>query len=227
MRTLPISLALCLAALATACSRDESAAVPDSAAGTVAQAQDTALVRADKARIQGSESAKVWMIIASDFQCPYCKQFKEETYKQILKDYVAAGKIRVAFLNHPMSFHPNAIPAAEAAMCAGTQDRFWPMHDKLFETQERWSKLGNPQAVFDSLATSLSLRMESWRGCVTTHKTRPMVDSDFARSRAGGVEGTPSFFIGNRLAIVGVEPYANFRAALDAAIAGGRGGQPR
>src|SRR3954465_10516777 len=54
-------------------------------------AVDSALTRADKARIQGAESAKVWLVMASDFECPFCKQFHDETYKQILADYVVPG----------------------------------------------------------------------------------------------------------------------------------------
>ena len=190
---------------------------PSSSAG--AAPQDTSIVRADKARIQGSESAKVWLVIASDFQCPFCREFHDDIYKKILKDYVAPGKIRVAFLNHPMAFHAMAIPAAEAAMCAGKQDRFWEMHDGLFMTQEKWTKRTDPQPVFDSLATSLKLRVDDWRACFTSHATRAMIDADLFRSKGGGVTGTPSFFVDNRLALIGIEPYENFRRELDAAIA--------
>jgi len=187
-------------------------------------APDSALQRADLARIQGSPSAKVWLVIASDFQCPYCREFHDDSYKRILKDYVATGKVRVAYLNHPMAAHIHAVVSAEAAMCAGTQDRFWAMHDGLFATQAHWSQLQNPQPVFDSLATSLQLRLSDWRACMTSHQLRPMIEADDARTRAGGVTGTPSFFIDNKLAVVGVQPYGNFRAALDSAVA--RAGPP-
>lgn len=215
-------LTLCFPLAACAVKPDatsETQVASASATPAAVDAQDTSIVRADKARIKGSESAKVWLVTSSDFQCPYCRQFHHETWGSIEKDYVATGKIRVAFLNHPMPFHQFAIPAAEAAMCAGKQDKFYPMHDGLFATQERWVKSGNPQPIFDSLATSLGLRMEDWRSCVSTRATRAMVEADFERSKRGGVKGTPSFFIGDQLAIVGVAPYADFRKALDAAIA--------
>lgn len=180
---------------------------------------DTGLQRADKARIQGSENAKVWMVIASDFQCPYCRAFHDDAYKQILKNYVAPGKIRVAYLNHPGTMHVHGVVSAEAAMCAATQDRFWPMHDALFTTQDEWAQLKDPLPVFDSLATSLQLRMADWRSCMTSHKTRPLIDSDNAKSIAAGVDGTPTFFIANKLAVKGLAPYATYRAALDSALA--------
>lgn len=182
-------------------------------------APDTALQRADKARIQGSETAKVWLVIASDFQCPFCKAFHDDAYMQILKDYVATGKVRVAFLNHPMSMHPHSVISAEAAMCAAMQDRFWQMHDALFASQDRWAQAQNPVTVFDSLATSLQLRMPDWRACMTSHNARPLVDADLARTRRGGVKGTPTFFIADKLSELGAAPYKMFRAALDSALA--------
>jgi len=188
------------------------------ARAAAAVASDTGLQRADKARIQGSESAKVWLVIASDFQCPYCKAFHNDAYKQILKDYVVPGKIRVAYLNHPGSMHVYGVVSAEAAMCAAMQDRFWPMHDGLFTTQDHWAQLQDPQPVFDSLATSLQLRMADWRSCMTSHKTLPMIASDNAKSIAAGVDGTPTFFIGN-IVVKGLEPYATYRVALDSALA--------
>ena len=209
--------AVAFAFLFAACAKQppaQSAALDSAKAGP-----DTALQRADKARIQGSENAKVWLVIASDFQCPYCRDFHDDVYKRILEDYVAPGKVRVAYVNHSMAGHVHAVISAEAAMCAGMQDRFWPMHDALFATQTHWSQLQDPRPVFDSLATSLKLRLPDWRGCMTSHTTLPMIEADDARTRAGGVTGTPSFFIGNTLAVVGAEPYPKFRAALDSALA--------
>lgn len=232
LRSSYIVLSLFLAACAdrSAATADTATAVAQSSAAAqpvssqTPSAQDTSLNRADLARIMGSPSAKVWFVMSSDFQCPFCREFHHDLWKRIEKDYVATGKIRVAFLNHPMPFHQLAVPAAEAAMCAGKQDRFWQMHDGLFETQERWVKSGNPQPTFDSLATSLGLRMPDWRTCMTSHATRALVESDFARSSRGGVTGTPSFFIGDGLAIVGIAPYGDFRRTIDSVLArsGGR-----
>jgi protein-disulfide isomerase len=208
-------LAACV--LGAACAKQPPA--QSAALDTSKPAVDSSLARADKARIQGSENAKVWLVIASDFQCPFCKAFHDDTYKRILTDYVATGKIRVAYLNHPSSMHQFAVISAEAAMCAAMQDKFWQMHDALFVSQDRWAATADPVPVFDSLATSLRLNMPDWRGCMSSHKTRPMVDADHARSQASGVGGTPSFFIANKLAVVGAEPYPTFKAALDSALA--------
>jgi protein-disulfide isomerase len=181
--------------------------------------------RVDQARQMGSLTAKVWFIEGSDFECPYCKAFRDETWPKIEQEYVKTGKIRVAFMNHPMNLrppfnmHPRSVPAAEVAMCAGAQDRFWQMHDSLFATQDKWARAADPQPIFDSLATALGLEMTSWRNCLTTHATRAMIEQDFQRTTAAGIEGTPGFVIGDTLAVLGAQPYADFKRAIDAALA--------
>jgi protein-disulfide isomerase len=183
------------------------------------------LARIDKARQMGSETAKVWFIEGSDFECPFCKAFRDETWPRIEQEYVKTGKIRVAFLNHPMNMrppfqmHPRSVPAAEVAMCAGAQDRFWQMHDSLFATQGKWANAPDPQPIFESLAVALGLEMESWSKCVKTHATRSMIELDFQRTTNVGIEGTPGFVIGDSLAVMGAAPFAQFKQAIDAALA--------
>jgi protein-disulfide isomerase len=214
---MPSRFSLLVAAIALlACAKQAQTGTVDT---TQPAPVDTSMAHIDKARIQGAETAKVWMVMASDFQCPFCKRFHDDAYKSIIADYVTTGKIRVAYLNHPMAAHQFAVRAAEAAMCAGMQDRFWQMHDGLFATQDHWVATDNPAPVFDSLATSLRLSMPDWRACVSSHKTLPLIDADNARTTANGVNGTPMFFIANKLAVQGAEPYATFRAALDSALA--------
>src|SRR6478735_1170872 len=92
---------------------------------------DSNITRADLARIQGSPTAPLWVIEVSDFQCPYCKQWHDQTYNAFVDQFVKTGKVRLAYVNFPLQSHVHAWPAAEAAMCAGAQGRFWPMHDAL------------------------------------------------------------------------------------------------
>jgi protein-disulfide isomerase len=180
------------------------------------------LARVDKARQMGSETAPVWFIMGSDFQCPYCRNFHHDTWPKIEAEYVRTGKIRVAFMNHPMRFHARAIPAAEAAMCAGAQDRFWPMHDTLFVNQDKWVNGADPQAMFEGYATRLGLEMDAWRSCMGTHATRNMVEADFTKTENVGITGTPGFIIGDSLAVSGAAPYADFKREIDRALARAR-----
>jgi protein-disulfide isomerase len=183
------------------------------------------LQRADRGRIQGEGAAPVWLVVASDFQCPYCRIWHAETYPTLVKDYVRTGKIRMAFLNYPLNIHKNAWPAAEAAMCASAQGMFWEMHDAIFGAQDRWS--GFPAAdalqLFDSLAVNkFALKADEYRSCMSSHETAALVQADFERLRSSGVESTPSFFVGDR-GISGAQPTDVFRAAIEQALAKARG----
>ena len=179
---------------------------------------DSFTQRIDASRISGDSTAKVWMIMVSDFQCPYCKQWHDESFAALRREYVENGKVRLAYYNFPLTIHPNAVPAAEAAMCAGAQNKFWPMHDALFASQATWAGLKDPSAVFDSLGTKVGLNTQSFNSCRATHATLPMIKADQDRAERAGVQSTPTIIIGNKL-IAGAQPTDNFRRALDAALA--------
>jgi protein-disulfide isomerase len=181
--------------------------------------EDSVSSFADRARIRGAETAKVWLVEVSDFQCPFCKQWHDETFAKIDQEYVKTGKVRLAYLNFPLSrIHKNAQAAAEAAMCAGVQGKFWELHESLFQTQPKWADLKSPIAVFDSLARAAKVDPKGWSTCMTTHATAKLIQADRDRSTQAGVESTPTFFIGDR-ALAGAYPVDTFRVAIDQAIA--------
>ena len=181
--------------------------------------EDSVSAFADRARIRGAETAKVWLVEVSDFQCPFCKQWHDETFAKIDQEYVKTGKVRLAYLNFPLTrIHKNAQAAAEAAMCAGVQGKFWELHESLFQTQRSWADLKSPLAVFDSLARAAKVDPKGWNNCMTTHATAKLIQADRDRSTQAGVESTPTFFIGDR-ALAGAYPVDTFRVAIDQAIA--------
>lgn len=192
------------------------AATPAAPAGGAASANPL-LTRADEGRIQGQPSAPIWIIEISDFQCPYCKMWHDETYPAILKEYVQTGKARMAYLNFPLPSHQNAVPAAEATMCASAQGKFWQMHDQVFGAQERWSPLQDPSRVLDSLATAAGAEMTAWRECMATHATLPLIQADRDRGSGAGVRSTPSFLIGSE-ALAGAQPLSVFRETIEKAL---------
>jgi protein-disulfide isomerase len=201
------------------------AATPAAAGGMAGKLTDTMSVRADSGRIRGSSTAPIWLVEVSDFQCPYCKRWHDETFAALDKEYVQTGKVRLAYLNHPIpSLHPNARAASEAAMCASVQGKFWELHTSLFVTQDKWAKLPNPAPLFDSLATAAGVNAAAWRSCVSSHATMPLIDADNERTTASGVESTPTFFVGTRK-ILGAYPVDTFRVVLNAEIAKARGGR--
>lgn len=222
---------LCAAAAATAiiaCSPSQSAPVANSSAAPAAPAStaaqtaqspnDPLVAAADKGRIEGDANAKTWLIVASDFQCPFCKQWHDESYKTIVDEYVRTGKIKVAYVNYPLGQHHNAVPTAEAAMCASAQGKFWQYHDALFATQNQWETMPMPAMVLDSLAGVVGLDKAAWKKCVDSGKMKPLIMADRDRAAAAGVQSTPTFMLGNRV-MQGTQPLAVMRAALDSEVA--------
>lgn len=202
-----------------------SAATPVATSASATAAKDTAkaskdpdVVRADLARIDGSSTAKTWVIVVSDFQCPYCKQWHDETYPAFHKEYVETGKVKFAYINYPLNSHQNAWPAAQTAMCAAAQDKFWPMHEALFATQQQWEVMMPPTPFLDSLANSMKLDMKRFRDCVSSGKMRSLIQADHDRALAAGATSTPTFLIGGGL-VVGAVPITDMRKAVDSAIA--------
>lgn len=187
-------------------------------AATASAQSDPLLSAADRGRIQGDANAKTWLIVASDFQCPFCKQWHDESYQAVYDEYVRPGKIKVAYVNFPLAQHQNAVPTAEAAMCASAQEKFWQFHDALFATQQQWESLPSASAVLDSIAGAVGVDKTAWHQCVQSGKMRPLITADRDRAAAAGVRSTPSFLIGDLL-LLGAQPMDTLRAALNAEIA--------
>ena len=160
----------------------------------------------------GPANAPITIVEFSDYQCPFCRRWHEQVYEPLLAAY--PGKIRMVYRHLPLtSIHPDAFAAAEAAMCAGDQDAYWPYHEKLFSSET----LG--MQTYVQYAQELSLDMEAFQICMTENKFKEAIeaDSDFAVNL--GVRSTPTFFI-NGLAIVGAQPLDVFKQVIDKELAG-------
>jgi protein-disulfide isomerase len=160
----------------------------------------------------GPENAPITIVEFSDFQCPFCKRWFDEVYEPLLDAY--PGQIRFVYRHLPLtSIHPDALSAAEAAMCAGEQNAFWDFHDKLFSS----ATLGN--AAYLQYARDLNLNQTSFESCLSNGDYRAQVqaDSDFALNL--GISSTPTFFI-NGLAVVGAQPIDVFKQVIDKELAG-------
>jgi protein-disulfide isomerase len=235
-----LSGALATAALVAACGRaaprasmaaSDTGAVTQRASATSDGAiapvlADTLAERADRGRVMGDTTAALWVVMASDFQCPFCKIWHDSTMGSVVQSYVKTGKVRLAYINFPLGQHRNAAPAAEAAMCASVQGKFWAMHDSLFARQERWGELPNAIPMFDTLATRVGVAMPAWRKCMSTHATAALIQADRDRGAAAGVGSTPTFFIGTRR-LAGAVPFAEMRAAIDGELAKARAAKPK
>jgi len=169
-------------------------------------------------RSKGSASAPVTVYEMSDFQCPYCKRFSEQTFPVLEKEYIATGKVRWIFINLPLvSLHPNAVPAAEFAMCAAREGKFWPAHDLLYRRQDVWAPLKNPAAFLLSLADSLKIPRARITPCLEKGETRELVRSDSEGSVKAGASSTPTFYIEGAL-MKGAYPPEVWRPILDSIV---------
>jgi protein-disulfide isomerase len=189
----------------------EVAAAAAPAAGGGDDANTVYKVDAGNGPSTGPAGAPVQIVLFSDFQCPFCSKV-EPTVKQILDTY--KGKVRLTWRNYPLPFHNNAMPAAEAAMAAGEQGKFWEMHDKLFANQQALDR-----ASFEKYAGELGLDMNRFKAALDGGKMKEKIQADvtYANGLPGGGMGTPTFFInGHKLA--GAYPFDSFKSIIDAEL---------
>ncbi len=131
------------------------------------------------------------------------------------------GKIRYTFRDFPLSIHPQAPKAAEAAECAGEQGKFWQMHDLLFEQQSTWSGQSNAVDTFKGFAGKLGLNQTQFNTCIDGDKFKSQIDASVAQGTADGVSGTPAFLIEGQL-LSGAQPLSTFQQTIDYYLAGGK-----
>jgi protein-disulfide isomerase len=215
------AMALLLAAAlpSAACAQPQGAAPAASTAGIK---PDSIVAQADRGRMKGAEGAQVTIVEISDFQCPYCREFAATTYPRIDSAYVQTGKARVLYINLPLSIHREAFAAAEAAMCAGVQGKFWQMHDRLFATQREWSNQADAGQRFERLAQALQLDMAAYRDCTANDRTSSIIISDAMQAAEAGIQGTPAFILTSRngqRALSGAVPFEQFAQEMDALLA--------
>lgn len=164
--------------------------------------------------VKGNKKAPVTIVEFTDFQCPYCSRYYTDTYGQIMKDYVDTGKVQYISRDLPLPFHPNAKPAALASRCAGDQNKYWEMHDKLFMAQSEWSEATDPKDKFIGYAQDLGLNQGKFTTCYTSGKYNEAIAADSALAAEVGAQGTPTFII-NGQKVVGAQPYSEFKKVLD------------
>jgi len=194
----------------------EVAAAPAQAEEKGPEADNTVYkVEPGSAPSKGPRNAPLTMVIFSDFQCPFCSRV-EPTLTQIEKDY--GGKVRQVWKNYPLPFHNNAEPAAEAAMAADAQGKFWQMHDKLFANQQN---LDRPS--LEKYAQEIGLDMNKFKADLDAQKYKSVIESDTKEGTAVGVNGTPAVFINGRK-IAGAYPLETFKKIVDAELAKKEGG---
>jgi protein-disulfide isomerase len=160
----------------------------------------------------GPENAPITLVEFGDYQCPYCKLWYDTVYDRLLASY--PGKIRFVYRDFPLNGHPEALPAAEAADCAGDQNAYWNYFKALFGEQ-----YGLGRDAYIQYATDLKLNVSAFTACLDSHHNQAKVKDNLSYAIGLGVQSTPSFFI-NGIPVIGAEPFETFQQIIDQELAG-------
>ena len=166
---------------------------------------------------EGPLSAVVKVLELSDFGCGYCRQFHQDVYPTLKEIYMDGGYIEWKFIPYVLGMFPNGLQAATAGECAGEQDQFLPMRERLFAEQPQWRGSSDPFPLFAELAADEGLDVERYNTCVEAGWRDARLRSNLRFGQMIGVQGTPTFMIDGR-PLEGAVPLDNFRDILDIAL---------
>ena len=153
--------------------------------------------------VLGDANALLTIVEFSDFQCPACRSFYNNAFKELSSSYIDTGKVNLVYRDYPLSFHQNAIPAAIAAGCAkeqGGDGKFFEMHDKIFDGQNLKGG-GTVEITNDELkkyAEEIGLNMKKFNNCFDNQSPLSEILKDRDDADKIGIDATPSFIIGNK-----------------------------
>jgi protein-disulfide isomerase len=180
----------------------------------------TAKVSIKGKQVMGAADAPVTVVEFADYQCPFCLRFTKTTFPLLKKKYIDTGKVRWVALNLPLPFHKDARKAAQAAHCAGEQEKFWEMRELLFRNPQKLNTENLP-----AHAATLSLDMEAFNTCLQSNRHLAEIDQDAKDARAVSLTGTPSFIIGKTASneitgqvVIGAQPMNKFDDAISKAL---------
>jgi protein-disulfide isomerase len=160
----------------------------------------------------GPAGAPVEIVEFSDFQCPFCQR----AAATVQKVRAAFGdRVRLVFKDFPLSTHPDAFAAAEAAQCAREQGKFWEYHDRLFANQQALGR-----GDLKRYAVQLGLDAARFDACLNEDRLKYLVQADVDESQRYGVSSTPTFFINGRL-LSGALPFEVFEQVVREELAAG------
>ncbi len=197
---------------------EESTQAANAAAPRGGRMADADRIPVGTSPVLGPNNALVTIVEFSDFQCPFCSRV-EDTLRAVRQRY--GNDVRIVWKNAPLPMHDRATPAAEAAMAANAQGKFWEMHDLLYQNQRALS-----DADLERYAQQVGLDMTRYRADMAAHRFAASVTADSQLATRINAQGTPNFFI-NGTQLVGAQPVERFTALIDAVLARARTITPR
>jgi protein-disulfide isomerase len=172
---------------------------------TIAVAPPRAQISLDNARVRGAVGAPLTLVEYADYECPYCQQM-QPALLQLEADY--KGKLAFAYKDVPLPMHPHAQKAAEAAQCAGVQNKYWEYHDLLWKTKAL--ELNQ----LKSTAGQLMLDTKAFDKCLDSGDQLETVKASMDEAQRLGIQGTPSFFLNGRF-FSGILTYTQLRQIVE------------
>lgn len=174
----------------------------------------------------GNPDAPITITEYSDYQCPYCKRFSDDTERQLVETYVASGQVYFIYRSFGLFIGPESQDAAEAAYCAGEQEKFWEYHDILFANHTGENVGDYVNRKLQAFAEALSLNMDAFNSCLNSGKYEERVTQDGIDGTTAGIKVTPSFLFSyvvngetKTKIIEGAQPFSVFQAEIEAALA--------
>ncbi len=157
------------------------------------------------APVKGPADALVTIVEFASYQCPFCGRV-QPTLKELETKF--AGQVRFVFKQHPLPNQQNSGPAAEAALEAHAQGKFWEFHDKLMANQQAISR-----PDLEKYAAEFGMNVDALKAALDSGKYKEQVQKDVAIAGANGIRGTPNFLI-NGKNVAGAQPVANFATVI-------------
>lgn len=173
---------------------------------------------------QGEAQAAITLVVFSDYQCPYCAHFANNTLPLLEQEYIAKGQLKLVFRDLPyLQGHPYAKSAAVAVHCAGEQNKFWPMHNILFADQNRLK-----MEDLSRNAKLLALDVAVFQSCMNSGRHDEAINEDLEEAKQLSIQATPTFFFGftpedgQALSVKGMmtgsQPHETFQRFIDALL---------
>lgn len=147
--------------------------------------------------IQGQGQAGVTLVEYGDYECPFCGEYFPAV-KQVASEF--AQQIHFQFRNFPLTtIHQNAFAGARAAEAAALQNKFWQMHDVLYQNQTQWSGASNPTTFFNQYARQLGLNLDRFKQDYASSQVNNLINADMAAGNKLNITGTPTFYLDGKL----------------------------
>jgi protein-disulfide isomerase len=170
--------------------------------------------------VLGNPNAPVQVTEFADFECPACSQFATVTEPDVRKRLIDQGTVSLRFYDFPLPQHRNSLAASNAAACAADQNKFWEMHDMLFQTQDQWNgeATSRPKGVFKDLVKNLGMDVGKWEDCFDKRPHMGRIQANRREGELRKVGQTPTFVIGDQM-LPGAIAYDKLKAYVDTALA--------